>query len=100
MYSYFGVSFPLEQITDPDITGPILLISCSSKGYTKIKLKDIYIPIFFVKLKFIQEIFTCSASDFKISMTCGSNKPPKKSVASLGNWVGILSIEQIRTPGP
>ena len=58
------------------------------------------IPLKFRQIKIYVEIFTCSASDFKISITWGSNKPPKKSVASLGNWVGMLSIEQIKTPGP
>lgn len=30
----------------------------------------------------------------------GYNKYPKKSVASNGNCVGILSMEHTRTPGP
>lgn len=30
----------------------------------------------------------------------GYNKYPKKSVASNGNCVGMLSIEQTKTPGP
>lgn len=30
----------------------------------------------------------------------GYNKYPKKSVASNGNCVGILSIEHTKTPGP
>ena len=43
---------------------------------------------------------TCVASDTSMSFTCGNKRSPKKSVASSGSWVGMLSIEQIRTPGP
>ena len=33
MYSKLGVKLPLEQITDPATTSPILPISCSSNGW-------------------------------------------------------------------
>lgn len=40
------------------------------------------------------------ASDSKISIAYGKSKSPKKSVDSLGNCVGILSMEQTKIPGP
>merc|ERR1719232_1620954 len=74
MYLNLSANFPFVVITDPATIGPIFFCSASSKSF--------------------------SAEDLRISSTCGNSKLPKKSVASLGSCVGMLSIEQIKTPGP
>ena len=71
MYSKFLVSLPLLVMTAPSMT---LVNLWSSNGRL--------------------------ASDWRTSKMCGSSKSPKKSVASLGNCVGMLSMEQTKIPGP
>ena len=71
MYSKFLVSLPLLVITAPWMT----LENFSSSNE---------------RLAF----------DDRTSKMCGSSRSPKKSVASRGNCVGMLSIEHTRQPGP